>query len=135
MLIAMHFLWMILDLTGLSLGKTLFVISAFIDEPIDIVFVAVYAVTIVLFIWREKIGKWAVLAFLAGAASIQGAIYFRDDFSGYYTFFAGENTHRIFPENSQFLVKDTYHLILDALILIALIGMISFSVQSTKRKS
>jgi hypothetical protein len=132
--IALHFIWEILDLTGLSFGNMVFVVSAFIDEPIDVVFIAVYAVTIALFLWREKVGKWAVFAFLVAAAGVQGTIYFRKDFSGYYGFFANENTHRIFPENPNFLVKDTYHIIMDLLILSALISVAAFLILSKQAK-
>jgi hypothetical protein len=130
--IALLFIWELLNMTGLSLGSTVIVVSAFIDEPIDVVFALIFAATIFLFIWRERVGKWAVFTFIAAFLSYQASIYFRKDFSGYYAFFAKENTHRLFPESAQFLVKDTYHLVMDLLILAAFVSMVVFLILSKR---
>ncbi|MDR1428502.1 MAG: hypothetical protein LBJ08_12220 [Bifidobacteriaceae bacterium] len=134
-LIAVLFIWFLLDITGLSFGTTTIVVSALIDEPIDIAFALVFAIAIFLFVWREKVGEWAVLIFLCAWATTQGSAYFREDFSGYYAFFAREGTHRILPQSTQFLIKDTYHLMLDLLILASLIGVIVFLILSKGGKS
>jgi hypothetical protein len=128
------FIWEFFNMTGLSIAGQVIVVSAFIDEPIDVPFVVVYGIGICLFIWRERIGKWVCLVWLFFAALIQGAMYFHSDFSGYYAFFANEGTHRIFPPSDVFLVKDTYHIVIDILILTALISVIMFHVASAKRR-
>jgi hypothetical protein len=126
------FCWFLLDITGLTLGNTIIVVSAFIDEPIDIAFLVIYGILIYLFVRHEKIGKWLVSVYLLVWSITQGSQYFSNDFTGYYRFFADEGTHRILPENSAFLVKDTYHIILDTLILAAFIGSIIFLIQQLR---
>ncbi|MDR3263684.1 MAG: hypothetical protein LBT30_05170 [Clostridiales bacterium] len=132
--IGLLFIWFLFDMTGLSFGNVSLVASCFIDEPIDFIFFLIFAVAIFLFIWREKIGKWVIFAFLLCWLCIQGAIYFRNDYSGYYLYFAEANTHRIFTENAYFLIKDTYHLILDILILSAFISVAVFLILTRKHK-
>jgi hypothetical protein len=127
-------IWETFNMTGLSIAGQTLVVSAFIDEPIDVPFIIIYGAAICLFVWRERIGKWVCLAWLSLAALVQGALYFRRDFSGYYAFFANENTHRVFPPSDAFLVKDTYHIIIDILILAALVSVIAFHIVSAKRK-
>jgi hypothetical protein len=128
------FIWEFFNMTGLSIAGQTVVVSAFIDEPIDIPFIIIYGAAICLFIWRERVGKWVCLVWLSLAALVQGAMYFRGDFSSYYAFFANENTHRLFPPNDAFLIKDTYHIIIDLLILVALISVIAFLIINARRK-
>ena len=128
------FVWFLFDITGLSLGKTIFVVSALKDEPIDLAMLIVYAISVGTFICFEKIGKWFLLFVVAFWTFIQGSMYFAASFDGYYNFFANEGTHQIFPANQFFLVKDTYHVVLDLLILAAFVSLAVFIAMSIKNK-
>jgi len=129
------FIWFLLDITGLSFGSVTLVVSALKDEPIDLAMLVVYAVSIGVFIRFERIGKWLLLLVVAFWTFIQGSMYFTGSFDSYYRLFADEGTHRLFPESQVFLVKDTYHIVLDLLILATLISVIVFIVPSTKRST
>jgi len=76
-----------LDITGLRIGEFLIVASAVHDEPVVIVMFVVYAVSAALFIRKERPGRWLIFAVLIFWVCIQGSMYFRSDFSGYYSFF------------------------------------------------
>jgi hypothetical protein len=57
-------IWFTFDITGLRFGQTKIVTSAFIDEPIDFVFWLVFAACIVLFVLKDKLGKYAITGFM-----------------------------------------------------------------------
>jgi hypothetical protein len=126
--IGILFVWFTIDITGFTIGKIILVVSAFKDEPIDILWWGVFIAALILFIFKEKIGKYIMLAFLAIWAFIQGKIYFRDEegIQGYYNFFYNEGTHRLIPASDSFLVKDTYHIFIDLFILISLVCITIF---------
>jgi hypothetical protein len=130
------FIWYLLDITGLAMGDTIIVVSAFVDEPIDVIFLVLFGAFFFLYFKAEKIGKWALSIFLGCWAVLQYSKYFgsRESIESYNAFFASENTHRIFPPSESFLIKDTYHIVLDILLLIALLCVILFLIGS-KRKA
>ncbi|MDR0964798.1 MAG: hypothetical protein LBM60_09300 [Clostridium sp.] len=115
-------IWFALNLTGFKIGDFTLVVSAFIDEPIDVAFFAVFCVFTFLFIRFEKVGQWLLLLFLVGWAFMQSSMYFRSakGIKSYNDFFLNEGTHRLFTMSDTILIKDTYHIILDVLILAAL---------------
>ena len=121
-------LWFIFDLTGLKFGKTKIVTSAFVDEPVDVLFYLIYVVSITCFILTDKIGKYFLGAFLLLWGTFQFAIYFKSGESivAYNKTFA--DTHHIIAASNDALIKDTYHIFLDILILLALISVVVFSV-------
>ncbi len=121
-------LWFTFDMTGLKLGNTKFVTSAFIDEPIDFVFYLIYSGCIVLFILKDKIGQYVLSVFLFIWGLIQFSMY---SYSGekiisYNNFFA--DTHHIIEASRDILVKDTYHIFLDIFILSAFISVLTFMI-------
>jgi hypothetical protein len=116
-------LWFMLDITGFSVNDFTLVVSAFIDEPIDIAFFFIFIASIFVYIRFERWGKWIVLAILAIWAAMQGSMYLSDDIENYYNFFSQEGTHRLFPASDAFLIKDTYHIVLDVLIAASLISV------------
>ena len=63
-------LWFTFDLTGLNSVKLKFVTSAFVDEPVDVLFYLIYVVSITCFILTDKIGKY----FLGGIFIVMGYI-------------------------------------------------------------
>lgn len=72
-------LWFTFDITGLKIGDTKIVTSAFIDEPIDFVFYLILIASIVCFILKDKIGKYFLSAFLLFWGVFQFTVYFKTD--------------------------------------------------------
>jgi hypothetical protein len=129
-------IWFALDLTGFRLGNFTLVVSAFVDEPVDAAFFVILCVFIFLFIRFEKIGQWLIMIFLIGWAYMQGSMYFRsaDGIKSYNDFFLSEGTHRLFPISATILIKDTYHIVLDILILTALLVTVVAVVDSIRKR-
>lgn len=100
--------------------------SAFVDEPIDFVFYLIFIASIVCFILKDKIGKYALSLFLLLWGTFQFATYFKsgESVASYNKQYA--DTHHIIAVSDDALVKDTYHIFLDILILLALVSVISF---------
>lgn len=131
------FCWFILDITGFEIRDFNLVVSAIKDEPIDILWLLIFAVVFSLFVFKEKIGKYALSIFMSVWAFIQFSMYFKtqQQIESYNNFFAKENTNYIIKPVSTFLIKDTYHLILDLLIAISLSLLVIFIIKSIKEKS
>ncbi len=134
---AILLLWFTFDMTGLKLGDTKIVTSAFVDEPIDFVFYLIFIACMVFFILKDKIGKYALPVFLLLWGAFQLSLYFSsgDGIASYNKMFA--DTHHIIAASNDILVKDTYHIFLDIFILLALISAIAFlvvKIVSDKRK-
>ena len=127
-------LWFTFDITGLKIGQTKLVTSAFIDEPIDFVFWLIFVGSIVLFILKDNIGKYVIAGFILLWGGIQLSIYFKSKYGieSYNQFFS--DTHHIIEASQNFIDKDTYHLILDVLILLALISAILYIILKLKTK-
>ena len=127
-------LWFTFDITGLKIGKARLVTSAFVDEPIDFVFWLIFIGSIVLFVLKDTIGKYVIAGFILLWCGVQGSIYFKSKsgIESYNRFFS--DTHHIIAPSENFIVKDTYHLILDILILLALISTIVYLILKLKSK-
>ena len=134
--IGVLFTWFTLDITGFAIGEFILVVSAFKDEPIDILWWGFFVIAFILFIFKYKIGKYIMLVFLVIWAAGQGAIYFRDKegIQGYYNFFYKEGTHRLIPASDLYLIKDTYHIFLDFFILVSLVCVIIFILKKIKEQ-
>lgn len=131
-------LWFTFDITGLKIGDTNIVTSAFINEPIDFVFYLIFIASIVCFILKDKIGKFILSVFLFFWGVFQFTTYFKTDESiaAYNKTFA--DTHHIIAASQNTLVKDTYHIFLDIFILFAFITIFIFlivTIVSNKKKS
>ena len=126
--------WFTFNITGLKIGQTKLVTSAFIDEPIDFVFRLIFIGSIVLFILKDKIGKYIIALFILLWGGIQFSIYFKSKsgIESYNKFFS--DTHHIIEASENFIVKDTYHLILDILILLAFVSVIVYIILKLKTK-
>lgn len=136
-IIGVLFVWFTLDITGFVVGNFTLVVSAFKDEPIDILWWAIFLVGFILFIFKDKIGKYFMLVFLAiWGLFIQAPIYFgsKEQIAGYNNFFSNERTHRLIPASNSFVIKDTYHIFLDLFILISLGCVIIFTIQGFKNR-
>ena len=126
--------WFTFDITGLKIGQTKLVTSAFIDEPIDFVFWLIFIGSISLFILKDNIGKYVIVAFIFLWGGIQLSIYFKpkSGIESYNQFFS--DTHHIIEASENFIVKDTYHIILDILILFAFISAVLYLILKLKIK-
>ena len=127
-------LWFTFDITGLKIGQIKLVTSAFIDEPVDFVFWLIFIGSIVLFILKDNVGKYIIAVFIFLWGAIQFSIYFKSKsgIESYNQFFS--DTHHFIAASENFIVKDTYHLILDALILSAFISTILYIILKIKTK-
>ena len=131
-------LWFTFNITGLKVGNTKIVTSAFIDEPIDFVFYIIFIVGIVFFILKDKIGKYILSIFIFLWGVFQFTTYFKtgESIDAYNKTFA--DTHHIIAASQETLIKDTYHIFLDIFILLAFIVIMLFlivKIISSKKKS
>lgn len=112
-------IWFTFNLTGLKFGSTVIVESCFIGEPIDFLFWCIYLACFISFLVYEKIGKFALGGYTFMWGAMQTSIYFRgvEGIVSYNETFSG--THHLFGMSDTMIIKDTYHCILDVLILVA----------------
>lgn len=115
----------ILNISGGTFRSFIFVEKT--TEPIEIIFSLLFIFSVILFLFKEKIGLSLIMFLLVLCFFMQVSIYFRNSFDDYYKFFS--NTHRIFPESNNFLVKDTYHILLDILIGFSLLFGFTYTIQ------
>jgi len=127
------FIWYTLNITGFAFSETLLVVSAIIDEPIDITWYIIFIICFVLFLKRNNYGKYVLLTFLFIFSIIQFPKWFTTNLNSiksYNNFFRNEGTHYIIAQSKERLIKDTYHTILDILILLSLVTNIIFTIKS-----
>jgi len=125
--------WFTLDMTGFSIGSFNLVESAIPVEMIDVVWWFLFVVCFLFFIKKENYGKYALLIFLIIWGFIQYPMYFTrkgESLESYNNFFL--NTHHIINPSNDFLIKDTYHIVLDILIAVSFIGVAIFIIHSSK---
>ncbi|CCV64745.1 conserved hypothetical protein [Alteracholeplasma palmae J233] len=117
-------LWFLLDMIGLKIGNQYLVVQAWKEDGI---FFLVYFIIIVVFLFKEKIGKYALTIFLFLWLFIQVMSH------EIYTITGGglnkidyfKETIKLFPSKSVY-IPDLYHLILHVLILVALIFTVTY---------
>jgi hypothetical protein len=86
-------------------------------------------------VFKDKSGKYILSVFLILWAFIQYPMWFikkPDRIESYNTFF--EKTHHLIEVSHTRLIKDTYHIVLDTLILLALVSSIVYIVYRIKTK-
>lgn len=130
-------IWFFLDMTGLYLGNNCLVTRSYKDDG---VFFLIYLAVVILFIVKERIGKWLAIVFLTMWFVIQFICH------EWYTIFNGgfmgslEGKIEYFSGTIQWLqidgryIPDVYHTILHILILCALIGTTVYSRKTAKKK-
>ncbi len=126
-------LWFFLDMTGFSIGGNLLVSQAYMEDGL---FFILYLVSLITFIFFNKIGKiilptWLSLWLLA---QISSHWYFSilgpwENLNAYFS-----NTIKLFPQTQRYL-PDLYHIILHLLIVIALISTLIFLNKSRNKKA
>ena len=131
------FAWFFLDMTGACIGDRCLVTRSYKEDGM---FFIIYLVAVILFIVKEKIGKWFVVGWLAMWFTIQFLCHewytiFNDGFMG-----TLEGKMEYFSGTMQWMqvdgryIPDTYHTILHILIVIALLSTIVYAVKSRKEK-
>lgn len=136
--ISLLFIWFSLDMTGFSIGDFTLVESAW--NSIDGVWWLLFLTFSILFIIKEKIGKYMLSIFIFLWAMIQFYSHW------YYTIFGAseekiisynqffKETYHIIPSSNSILIPDLYHIILHILILITLFSLIIFIINNRKSK-
>ncbi len=121
--------WFFLDMTGFCFGDTYLVARSYKDDGM---FFLIYLLTVILFIFKEKFGKWAV--------AVWSSLWFITQFlcHEWYTVFGKgimgtlESKIRFFSGSLQWLeiegryIPDVYHIILHILIIIVVITAIIY---------
>ena len=67
--------WFTLDITGFGFGKVILVVSALIDEPIDLLFWFIFAASVALYAFLPKIGRFLLTAWLGCWGFFQISMY------------------------------------------------------------
>lgn len=114
-------IWFFLDMTGVYFDAGYLVTRSYKDDG---VFFLIYLTTVILFIVKEKIGKWAV--------TVWSVIWFAAQFASHelvtLTGNGYENKSRYFEGSLKWLdidgvyVPDVYHTVLHILLLVVVIG-------------
>jgi len=125
--------WFSLAVIGVSFGDTKLTLRDY--DFTTILFFVIYAILVVLFFWKEKIFKYVLLVFTVLWLGGQAANYFKspDGIAQYNNIFS--DTHHIIPASDTIAVPDTYHLLLQILILLALVSLIAYCIQTRSKKA
>ncbi|OOM15899.1 hypothetical protein [Clostridium saccharobutylicum] len=134
-LVSVLFFWFTLDVLGMKIGKFYLVESAIKDEPIDIIWWVIFIICFIIFIVKDKVGKYVLLSFVSFWCVIQYSMYFKSPkkIESYNTFF--KETHHIISPSNNFLIKDTYHIFLDLFLFLVLINLIIFIIKSKRSQN
>ncbi len=123
--------WFFLDMIGISFGNNILVTRSYIDDGIYFI---IFIVSLILFILKEKVGKYILLIWLS--------IWFTTQFYSHWyftilgpwdrlrTYFA--NTIKLIPTKNIYIL-DLYHIVLHLLILVSFISLIVFLISSKKK--
>lgn len=130
--------WFFLDMMGLSFGDNCLVTRSYKDDGI---FFLVYLTVVLLFIFKEKIGKWMMMIWLFMWLAIQFMCHewytifnkgFMGTVEGKIKYFSG-TLHWLKTKDRY--IPDVYHTILHILILCALISTVVYFVKTEKKIS
>lgn len=130
--------WFFLDMTGVCFGNKCLVNRSYKDDGF---FFIMYLIAVLLFIFKEKIGKtfsiiWMTIWFITQFICHEWYTIFNGGFMG-----TLEGKIEYFSGTMQWLkiegryIPDIYHTILHILILCALISTILYATKERKKKS
>lgn len=129
-------IWFFLDMTGLYIGAACLVTRSYKE---DMVYFVIYLATVLVFVVKEKIGRWAVIIWTTMWLVIQLLCH------EWYTIFQGgvmgslEGKIEYFSETIQWMkiegryIPDVYHSILHILILVVLVSTIRYTMADRKK--
>lgn len=130
-------IWFFLDMIGVYFDDSYLVTRSYKEDGIWFI---IYLIAVLLFIFKEKIGKWAVAVwssiwFLMQFMNHEWITIFGDGFMGKI-----ENKKKFFSESLKWLeiedryVPDVYHTILQIFILAVVITSITYIRKTRKSK-
>jgi hypothetical protein len=130
-------LWFFLDMTGVYFGNMCLVARSYKDDGLLFI---IYLIAVILFIYKEKVGKWVVIVwmtmwFLTQFICHEWYTIFNDGFMG-----SLEGKIKYFSGTMQWVkiegryIPDIYHTILHILILCALISTIMYVMKNKKKQ-
>lgn len=125
-------IWFFLDMTGVYLKDGYLVTRSYIDDGL---FFVIYLATVVLFIAKDKIGKWAVLGwsviwFIAQFMSHELATITGNGYENKTHYFEGAIK---WLEIDGVYVPDVYHTVLHILILAVIVTGSVYVFQKSKK--
>lgn len=135
-IISILFVWFSLDMTGFSFTNITLVESAW--NQADGVWWLIFLTLSILFIFKERIGKYLLFIFILTWLIIQFNCHWYHTIFGtsveklnsYNLYF--KNTLHIIPSSEEILIPDLYHIILHLLILSSLITLIMYIFNNKK---
>lgn len=130
-------IWFFLDMIGVYFDDSYLVTRSYKEDGIWFI---IYLIAVLLFVFKEKIGKWAVAVwssiwFLMQFMNHEWITIFGDGFMG-----KTENKKKFFSESLKWLeiedryVPDVYHTILQIFILAVVITSITYIRKTRKSK-
>ncbi len=126
-------LWFFLDMTGMSINEHILVTRSYKEDGI---FFLIFLSLFILFILKDKIGKYFLASwlFLWFTAQLLSHWYFTifGPSVGKMNYFA--NTIKLI-QSSNMYIPDLYHIVLHVLILTSLVSMITYCTNPRKSKS
>lgn len=131
------FIWFVFDMTGLKIGKMVFVEAAWKENG---AFLLVFLAALLIFIWKAEAGKYVLSLWLLAWGSMQFLAHWyhtifgakADDISSYNRNFL--HTYHVIPMSPTVPVPDFYHMVLHALILAALISVLVYWIRQSHSK-
>lgn len=138
-IIFLLFIWFSLDMTGASVANITLVEPAW--NQVDGVWWLIFLILLILFIFKEKFGKYLLLVFILMWTIIQFNCHWyhtifgtsEEKINSYNQYF--KNTLHIIPSSGKIVIPDFYHIVLHLLILISLINLIRYNIYALKRKN
>ena len=126
--------WFFLDMIGVYFNDGYLVTRSYKEDGI---FFIIYLATIVLFIIKEKIGKWAVLVwsvmwFITQFMNHELVTITGNNYEGKMRYFAGSLN---WLEIEGIYVPDVYHTILHILILVVIVVGVIYILKTMKKRS
>ncbi|MCB6203105.1 hypothetical protein [Extibacter muris] len=129
-------IWFFLNMTGVYFGDVCLVTRSYKDDGI---FFLIYLMAVILFVVKEKIGKWAIIIwtsmwFITQFISHEWYTIFNDGFMG-----TLESKIDTFSGTMHWLkiedryVPDIYHTILHVLILLVLVSTSMYATKNRKK--
>lgn len=132
---AVLLIWFFLNMTGFYFGDACLVTRSYKDDGI---FFLIYLAAVILFIVKEKIGKWVIIIwtamwFVTQFISHEWYTIFNDGFMG-----TVESKMEIFSGTMHWLkvegryIPDIYHTVLHVLILLVLVSTSIYAAKNRK---
>jgi hypothetical protein len=123
--------WFSLAVFGVSVGNTILTLRDY--DFTTILFFGIYAVLVILFFLKESIFKYVnmVFCFLWLLGQMMNFFASPAGVANYNRIF--HETHHIVPPSDTIAVPDTYHLILQSLIVLVFISLLAYCIKTHKK--